>query len=57
MIGAIIRRDCARSWAGGAVAMPVIFVLMVATLVPFALGPNPGLLSATGGGMGGRPAG
>jgi heme exporter protein B len=51
MIGAIIRRDCARSWAGGAVAMPVIFVLMVATLVPFALGPNPGLLSATGGGM------
>lgn len=51
MIGAIIRRDCARSWAGGAVAMPVIFVAMVATLVPFALGPNPTLLAATGGGM------
>ncbi|HEX7856682.1 MAG TPA: heme exporter protein CcmB [Sphingobium sp.] len=51
MIGAIIRRDCARSWTGGAVAMPVIFVLMVATLVPFALGPDPTLLAATGGGM------
>lgn len=51
MIGAIIRRDCTRSWAGGAAAMPVIFVLMVATLVPFALGPDPALLSATGGGM------
>jgi len=34
MIAAIIRRDCARGWAGGAAAMPVIFVLMVATLVP-----------------------
>lgn len=51
MIGAIIRRDCARGWAGGAAAMPVIFVLMVATLVPFALGPDTRLLSATGGGM------
>lgn len=51
MIGAIIRRDCVRSWGGGAAAMPVIFVLMVATLVPFALGPSPSLLSATGGGM------
>ncbi|CAN5336402.1 heme exporter protein CcmB [soil metagenome] len=51
MIGAIIRRDCARGWAGGAAAMPVIFVLMVATLVPFALGPDTRLLAATGGGM------
>ncbi|MET0363240.1 MAG: heme exporter protein CcmB [Sphingobium sp.] len=51
MIGAIIRRDCARSWTGGAVVMPVIFVMMVATLVPFALGPDPALLAATGGGM------
>ncbi|HEX7873953.1 MAG TPA: heme exporter protein CcmB [Sphingobium sp.] len=51
MIRAIIRRDCMRSWTGGAVAMPVIFVMMVATLVPFALGPNPALLAATGGGM------
>lgn len=51
MIAAIIRRDCARSWAGGAVAMPVIFILMVATLIPFAIGPNPVMLAATGGGM------
>ncbi|MCE7798786.1 heme exporter protein CcmB [Sphingobium sufflavum] len=51
MIAAIIRRDCARSWTGGSVVIPVIFVLMVATLIPFALGPRPTLLSATGGGM------
>lgn len=51
MIGAIIRRDCARGWAGGAAAMPVIFLLMVATLVPFAIGPDAALLGATGGGM------
>ncbi len=51
MIAAIIRRDCARSWAGGSAAMPIIFVVMVAALVPFALGPDPRLLSATGGGM------
>lgn len=51
MIRALILRDCARCWTGGMVVMPVIFVLMVATLVPFALGPNPTLLSATGGGM------
>lgn len=51
MIRAIILRDCARTWSSGAFAMPVIFVLLVATLVPFALGPDPRLLGATGGGM------
>lgn len=51
MIGTIIRRDCGRNWSSGAVAMPVLFVLLVATLVPFALGPNPALLRATGGGI------
>jgi len=51
MIGAIIWRDCGRSWSHGAAAMPVVFVLLVSTLVPFALGPDPDLLSATGGGI------
>jgi heme exporter protein B len=51
MIGAIILRDCARNWTSRSAAMPVIFVLLVATLVPFALGPDPHLLGATGGGM------
>jgi heme exporter protein B len=51
MIGAIILRDCARNWTSRSAAMPVIFVLLVATLVPFALGPAPRLLGATGGGM------
>jgi heme exporter protein B len=51
MIGRVILRDCARSWSHGAAAMPVVFVALVATLVPFALGPDKGLLSATGGGI------
>lgn len=51
MIGRLILRDCARGWASGAVAMPVAFVILVATLVPFALGPDPALLAAAGGGM------
>lgn len=51
MLSRIILRDCARGWAGGAAAMPLLFVLLVATLVPFAIGPDPALLAATGGGM------
>ncbi len=51
MIAALILRDCRRSWASGAAAMPVIFVLLVATLVPFAIGPDRAMLRATGGGM------
>ncbi|HTH28922.1 MAG TPA: heme exporter protein CcmB [Sphingobium sp.] len=51
MIGKVILRDCRRSWAGGAAAMPIVFVLLVATLVPFALGPDTALLRATGGGI------
>lgn len=51
MIGKVILRDCRRSWAGGAAAMPIVFVLLVATLVPFALGPDTALLRAMGGGI------
>lgn len=48
---ALIRRDLALAWAGGGVALPVIFLLLVASLFPFAVGPDATLLGATGGGM------
>jgi len=51
MIGALILRDCARSWRSRSAALPVVFILLVATMIPFALGPDPRLLRQTGGGM------
>lgn len=47
----LIRRDLARLWTSGSIWLPVIFFLLVATLFPFAVGPDPKLLAATGGGM------
>lgn len=43
MIGALIARDVRRA-IGGAAWLPVAFLLVVATLVPFAVGPDPRLL-------------
>ena len=43
MTGALIARDVRRS-IGGAAWLPVAFFLVVATLVPFAVGPDPRLL-------------
>jgi heme exporter protein B len=43
VIGALITRDVRRS-IGGAAWLPVGFFLVVATLVPFAVGPDPRLL-------------
>lgn len=48
---ALIRRDLAQAWHGGGAALPVIFLLLVASLYPFAVGPDAHLLAATGGGM------
>jgi len=50
MIARLISRDVARAWRGGA-ALPVIFMLLVATLFPFAVGPDGALLTRTGGGV------
>ena len=47
----LIRRDLARYWSGGGAALPVVFFLLVATLYPFAVGPDAALLARTGGGM------
>lgn len=49
MIGALIARDVRRA-IGGAAWLPAIFFLLVATLVPFAVGPDPRLLERIGGG-------
>lgn len=49
MIAALIARDVRRS-IGGAAWLPVAFFLLVATLVPFAVGPDARLLGRIGGG-------
>ena len=49
MIGALIARDVRRA-IGGAAWLPVGFFLLVATLVPFAVGPDAALLARVGGG-------
>jgi heme exporter protein B len=49
VIGALIRRDLRRAIGGGA-WLPVAFFLLVATLVPFAVGPDARLLERIGGG-------
>ena len=49
MIGALVARDVRRAVGGGA-WLPVGFFLLVATLVPFAVGPDARLLERIGGG-------
>jgi heme exporter protein B len=49
MMGALIARDVRRS-LGGAAWLPIAFFLAVATLVPFAIGPDADLLARIGGG-------
>lgn len=49
MIGALIAREVRRGLAGTA-WMPMIFFLLVAAIVPFAVGPDAQLLSRIGGG-------
>ncbi len=49
-LGHILWRDLTRAFAGGGGMLPLIFFLLVATLFPFAIGPDARLLGATGGG-------
>jgi heme exporter protein B len=46
----LILRELRLALAGGAAAMPLVFFLLVATLFPFAVGPDGPLLARTGGG-------
>src|SRR3546814_9915081 len=48
---ALFWRDLRRAWGSGALWLPVVFFLPVATAFPFAVGPDAPLLARTGGGM------
>lgn len=50
MIGALIVRDVRRGFTGSA-WLPIAFFLLVATLVPFAIGPDARLLARIGSGI------
>lgn len=49
MIAALIVRDMRRSFTGAA-WLPIAFFLLIATMMPFAIGPDPRLLSRVGAG-------
>ena len=44
-------RDLRRAWTGGGLLWPVAFFLLVATLFPFAVGPDAALIGRIGGGV------
>jgi heme exporter protein B len=48
VIAALIVRDLRRQWRGGGIWMPVAFFLLVATLFPFAIGPDGETLARVG---------
>jgi heme exporter protein B len=50
MTGALVRREVRRALAGAA-WLPAVFFLLIATLVPFAVGPDAKLLARIGGGI------
>jgi heme exporter protein B len=47
---AIVTRDLRAGYAGGGAVLPLVFFLLVATLFPFAVGPDGALLARIGGG-------
>lgn len=51
MIAALVWREVRRGWTSGGVLLPVAFFLLVATLFPFAIGPDAALLARVGGGI------
>jgi heme exporter protein B len=48
---ALIRRDVMRAFAQGGAWLPLVFYLLVATLFPFAIGPDAALLARVGAGI------
>lgn len=46
----LVRRDLASAFAHGGAWLPLVFYLLVATLFPFAIGPDAGLLAKIGSG-------
>lgn len=51
MMAALVRRDLARALRGGGLWLPLAFLLLVAALFPFAVGPDAALLARAGGGL------
>lgn len=51
MIGALILRDLVRALKGGGLWLPLAFLLLIAALFPFAVGPDATVLARTGGGL------
>ncbi|HEX2763946.1 MAG TPA: heme exporter protein CcmB [Allosphingosinicella sp.] len=49
-MSALVLRELRLAWTGGAALLPLAFFLLVATLFPFAVGPDAPLLARTGGG-------
>jgi heme exporter protein B len=47
----LVARDLARTMRSGGAGLPIVFFIMVATLYPFAVGPDGALLARTGGGV------
>jgi heme exporter protein B len=47
----LVLRELRLAASGGHAVLPLIFFLLVATLFPFAVGPDPALLARTGGGI------
>lgn len=50
-MSALLLRELRLAAAGGSALLPLIFFLLVATLFPFAVGPDAPLLARTGGGV------
>lgn len=48
---AIVLRELRRAWSGGGLMLTLAFFLLVATLFPFAIGPDAKLLARIGGGV------
>lgn len=48
---AIVLREVRRAWTGGGLMLTLAFFLLVATLFPFAIGPDAKLLARIGGGV------
>ncbi len=48
---ALTLRELRIAWSGGGLLLPVAFFLLVATLFPFAIGPDAALLARIGGGV------
>jgi heme exporter protein B len=49
-VTALLLRELRQAASGGAALLPLVFFLLVATLFPFAVGPDAPLLARTGGG-------